>query len=292
MTRGNIRYWPETYLAPASAQIASSMLAWSFQDETLAPTEWPEDDLFSEFVPQNLFTGDSTPSFKPPESQVSNCPSPVEAVNRLHSRPAFDTINFQLKLSVPTTLVEEPKFVEDWDSLLFFLEERADNPSSLSDKRLRVSSESKAEVAGADLDAVTGRDQYPGVTVCDPSSAGSILSSVDPFLDQTDIGRPRKCKCAYCRRRKIKCEGGYPCKECKKYGHQASCQPSTGESPPPTLQPKIHKTCDLCRRRRTKSTGGEPHGDVCEAGDLNCTWSQKRNTAKSQVAKKERRRAR
>jgi hypothetical protein len=242
-------------------------------------------------VPQTLFTGYSTLSSKPPESQVRDCPSPVEAINRLHSRPAFDTINFQLKLSVPATLVEKPKFVEDWDSLLAFPEERADNPSSLSNKRFTVSSESKAEVAGADLDAVTEMDQSPGYTVCILPSAGSILSSVDPSLYQTYIGRPRKCKCAYCRRRKIKCEGGYPCNECRKYGHQASCQPSTGESPPPTLRAKIHKTRDFCRRRRTKCTGGQPQCVLCKAGRLECTWHEKRNRAKAQDADKEQRKA-
>jgi hypothetical protein len=178
--------------------------------------------------------------------------------------------------------IEEPKFIqEDWDVFCNLSEEKADDRSSTSDKQLTVLSESKVEVAGADLDAVT---ETPGGTVCILPSAEATLSSVDPFLYPAYIGRPRKCKYSYCRRRKIKCEGGYPCKECKKYSHQASCQPSTGESPPPTLRLAIFA--------EAKSTGGEPQCDVCEAGGLNCTWSQKRNRAKSQAAKKERRRAR
>jgi hypothetical protein len=143
--------------------------------------------------------------------------------------------------------IEEPKFIqEDWDVFCNLSEEKADDRSSTSDKQLTVLSESKVEVAGADLDAVT---ETPGGTVCILPSAEATLSSVDPFLYPAYIGRPRKCKYSYCRRRKIKCEGGYPCKECKKYSHQASCQPSTGESPPPTLRPKEYKTCDLCRSK-------------------------------------------
>ena len=129
----------------------------------------------------------------------------------------------------------------------------------------------------------------PGGTACILPSAGPILSSVDPFLYQTYIGRPRKCKCAYCRRRKIKCEGGYPCEECTKWGHKDDCRPSTGD--PPAVNTKRYKACDMCKRRKRKCKGGEPQCDLCRADRLECTWSQKRTRAKSQVANKGRRRA-
>lgn len=52
--------------------------------------------------------------------------------------------------------IEEPKFIqEDWDVFCNLSEEKADDRSSTSDKQLTVLSESKVEVAGVDLDAVT-----------------------------------------------------------------------------------------------------------------------------------------
>lgn len=80
--------------------------------------------------------------------------------------------------------------------------------------------------------------------------------------------------CDFCKERKIKCHGHYPCQQCQDLADQVYLENCPKLPPQGRRKNRKHGTaCDQCKKSKRSCKGAPPRCDTCVEYKKDCTWS-------------------